>query len=165
MASFRSRSPSLPCNSSISLRCGESRAPCSHLLQDDQEPPVTVHSQPRTNSPAAPCHLDSDFPGHIPIPPSSSPAPVKSQARSPGLWHMFPTCTPAGYQHNLSPSSTAAKPWLPGCRNSWEQGRSWAKTQPSSRDRDKGCPASRPIFSAAACRLPQTGLCLHPARP
>lgn len=165
MASFRSRSASLPHNSSVSLRCGESWAPCSHLLQDDQEPPVTAHSQPRTHSPTAPCHLDSDFPGHVPIPPSSSLAPVKSQARSPGLWHMFPPRTPAGYQHNLSPSSTAAKPQLPRCRNSWEQGHSWAKTQPSSRDRDKGCPASGPIFGAAAWRLPWTGLCPRPARP
>lgn len=124
MASFRSRSPRLPHNSSTSLRCRESRAPCSHLLQDDQEPLVaavqpTAHCQPRTCSLAAPGHLDTDFQGHVPFPPSSSLAPVKSQAHSPGLWHVFPPRTPAGYQHNLSPSSTAAKPWLPGCSNTF----------------------------------------------
>lgn len=70
----------------------------------------------------APFHLDKDFQGHVRFSAGSSPAPVQSQACSPGPWCAFPPSTSPGHQHNLSHSCAAAfllaRSQLPGVSSS-----------------------------------------------
>ena len=99
----------------------------------------------------APFHLDKDFQGHVRFPAGSSPAPVKSQARSPGPWCAFPPSASPGRQHNLLHSSVAVNPSLPTC----SQPAPWSLQHLSRKSKQaqhysSSCFASRPSSSCAA---------------
>lgn len=109
----------------------------------------------------APFHLDKDFQGHVRFPVGSSPAPVKSQARSPGPGCAFPPSTSPGHRHNLSHSSAAETPafplarsQLPGARDTSLPGQAGpAPRRPraaQAQRRSRSCLASRAGSSCAA---------------
>lgn len=126
---------------------GHSRAVGRHLPEPRPQPSLSARpagaERRGMRSLTAPFHLDKDFQGHVRSPAGSSPAPMKSQARSPGprrcshprclpdtgtTCHIPPPAQPSfPRRHPLcSRASNTSVPVLQG----WERAVQWALWPP-----------------------------------